>query len=672
MSVSLKRNNHRRKAVVIAIIAAIFLLVSVIAIYFYFGGDAYQTRFRYVQTVAGLGREFGEPFGVAVRDGIIYVSDGDTGSIKRISADGTVSVFADGFATPSDIAFDNAGNLIVADSGSHSIKSVHADGTITTVAGKDGERGSADGDALSATFNAPIGVAVTDDGRIYVADTYNDSIRLIENGKVTTVARDLNTPNGIAVYGEYILIADTGNRRICLLDKNGSMRTFIGGDSTGETAAFLGAAGLDQPKDIAVSPNGTIFIADGNSINAVKPAPLPLVETLVKGRRGYIDSGLKNARFNRVSGIAVNAAGELLITDSDDQTVRVLSANEKYKTATHDEIAKLRYTPEEFRKLQPPRWPYNPPMQKRDIAGTIGEVRGEVIVGEEGGVWFHNGLDIAGAYGETARFVRTEKVLDPAAAQNYGTLRELLRMPTIGYIHIRLGRNADGRFFDDPRFQFTKGIDGKINGVRVPRGTKFEAGEAVGTLNPMNHVHLIAGRSGAEMNALAALELPGVADTISPIIESVNFFDRNWTKIETESNANRIKLNIPARVVVRSFDRMDGNPERRKLGVYRVGYKLLSQNAVIGERTAFTMLSLPDANDIRMIYAPESHSGASGVTIFNYIATNSVPSLLDGGEAIEGFIDPATLENGTYILRAFAEDYFGNITEKEITVKINK
>ncbi len=45
--------------------------------------------------------------------------------------------------------------------------------------------------------------------------------------------------------------------------------------------------------------------------------------------------------------------------------------------------------------------------------------------------------------------------------------------------------------------------------VRVARGTRFDAGDPIGTLNPMNHVHLIAGRSGSEMNALDALVLPG-------------------------------------------------------------------------------------------------------------------------------------------------------------------
>jgi hypothetical protein len=94
MSVRSKRNSNYRKAFVIAFIVLIFLAVSVIAVYIFFGGDKPQPRFRYVQTAAGLGREFGEPFGVAVRDEIIYVSDGEAGSIKKIFSDGSVTVFA--------------------------------------------------------------------------------------------------------------------------------------------------------------------------------------------------------------------------------------------------------------------------------------------------------------------------------------------------------------------------------------------------------------------------------------------------------------------------------------------------------------------------------------------------------------------------------------------------
>ncbi len=182
-------------------------------------------------------------------------------------------------------------------------------------------------------------------------------------------------------------------------------------------------------------------------------------------------------------------------------------------------------TAEQFRNAAPGRWPFDPADRPRDIAGTLGEVRGEVA-SEAEHLWFHNGLDIAGAYGETARFIRDEKVLRPIAAENFGTLRELLRMPTLGYIHLRLGRDASSQPFRDARFQFQRDDGGGIVGVRVPRGTKFKAGEPIGTLNSMNHVHLIAGRSGSELNALDALDLPGVSDSRPPVIEELKLYER--------------------------------------------------------------------------------------------------------------------------------------------------
>ncbi|MBK8149562.1 MAG: hypothetical protein IPK58_15510 [Acidobacteria bacterium] len=75
--------------------------------------------------------------------------------------------------------------------------------------------------------------------------------------------------------------------------------------------------------------------------------------------------------------------------------------------------------------------------------------------------------------------------------------------------------------YDDVRFVWNRDEAGKLRRVRVPRA-RFKSGDAIGnnsTLNAMNHVHLIAGRSGAECNALAAPELPGASDKIAPVIE---------------------------------------------------------------------------------------------------------------------------------------------------------
>ncbi|NOT48204.1 MAG: gluconolaconase, partial [Acidobacteria bacterium] len=218
----------------------------------------------------------------------------------------------------------------------------------------------------------------------------------------------------------------------------------------------------------------------------------------------------------------------------------------------------------------------------------------------------------------------------------------------------------------DGRFQF----DSAMTGIRVRRGTEFKAGDVIGTLNAMNHVHMIAGPSGDEMNALDALILPGVADTTPPVIEEVEFFDQNWLPVETKGGSERIKLANGARVVVRAFDRMDGNPERRRLGVFRLGYQVLNSDrspvTEINWNISFDRNPSPDA--VRFAYAPGSKSGATGETIFRYIVTNKV-----SGEAFgEGFFDTANLASGKYILRAFAADYFGNTTTKDISFEVAK
>ncbi|MFN2411604.1 MAG: hypothetical protein ABR535_00905 [Pyrinomonadaceae bacterium] len=96
---------------------------------------------------------------------------------------------------------------------------------------------------------------------------------------------------------------------------------------------------------------------------------------------------------------------------------------------------------------------------------------------------------------------------------------------TLGYIIFAWGRDQNNRLFNDGRFQFERDEFGKLVDVRVPRDTRFAAGEAIGRLNRLNHVHLITGRPGNEMNALEALALPGVSDRIKPIIERVELYD---------------------------------------------------------------------------------------------------------------------------------------------------
>ncbi len=664
-----------------------FAMSIMIAAYFSscdsFGGASPLSRFERVNTLASGDVKLGEAFGVAIDRGVIYVSDGQAGKIWSIGQDSVPAVFAHGLHTPSAIAFDKSGSLIVADTGSHTIKQIGPDGKPAIVAGIEGTGGDADGPALSAMFNAPIGVAVLEDGSIVVADTYNDKIKMIRNGSVSTLAGStsgfadgsginamFDTPCGVTAWtDDRILVADTNNHRIRVIAPEGLVSTIAGNNENDVVDGLLSDAAFTRPMSIAAGTRGELYVADGNAIRAIGRRSFPFVETIAGGRRGFADGMSRAARFDRISALAVNEAGELIAADSGNAAVRIVNDNsEKRDVSSYIE---LRKKPDAavFRSEHPGRWPYDPPFAKRDIAGTLGELRGEIEPNARP-AHYHNGLDIAGSYGETAYFIRNEIVLDPFSAENFGTTRELLRLPTIGYIHVRLGRSSGDLPFGDNRFRFLRDASGKFVDVRVPRGAVFNAGDRLGTLNSMNHVHLIAGRVGSEMNALDALDLPGISDSIAPVIEGVSVFDENWRPLETEPGEKRIKLFGKTRVVVRAYDRMDGNAERRRLGVFSLGYQVFnSDGSAFSEpkwNIRFGRNPLPES--LGLVYANGSHSGATGETIFNYIVTNRV----DGDDFAESFLDTAGIPPGQYTVRVFAADYFGNTSTKDISVEVNK
>ena len=631
-----------------------------------------------VRTLAGADElRFGEVFGAAVdSQNRVYISDGANNRIWQIDLNGTARLVTDKLNTPSQIAIDHDGALIVADTGSHTIKRINLnDGAISIVAGTENQAGFRDGATETALFHAPIGVAVGTDNEIFVADTYNDKIRIIKNNVVTTIAgtsrgfadggrAKFDTPCGLAIAPDNrILIADTGNKRLRQIDANNIVSTIAGNENQSRFDTTF-----SEPVGVTVDENSTVYVADAgaNQIKVFGRRFVGFWETL-SGGRGAVDDDLSAAKFNRPTAIAIARDGDLLIADSANKLLRVVEPeNQNFGQAITLESARnLFKSKDQMRTAAAPRWPYNPPEAWRDVAGTFGELRGELKTPTDVG-HFHNGLDVAGNYGETARFVRTEKVLRPLAAEDFNNPnnRERLRMPTLGYIHIRLGRDVNQTAFDDARFLFDRDQNGKLQNIRVPRGSQFQAGEAVGTLNPFNHVHLIAGETGAEMNALDALVLPDARDTVAPTIEKVTIFDENWRELKPDEN-----LTGKTRIVVRAFDQMNGNNARRRLGVYALGYQIFDQNnrRVGGsENSTISFERLPDGETAtNTIYAFGSKAGYTPETVFNYIVTNT----LRDGATQESFFDAAGLPAGNYQIRVFARDFFGNETIKSVTVK---
>ena len=173
---------------------------------------------------------------------------------------------------PRGLAVDASGNLYFADSGNHVVRRVTADSLIATVAGT-GQLGfSGDGGpATKAMLAAPVGVALSPDGSLYIADTGNHRVRKIDHGgTITTVAGDgtaayrgdggagvsasLNAPSGLVFDSAgNLYIADTGNNRIRKLAVSGTITT-VAGDGTAEQ--------LLEPSGLAFDSNGVLYIAD--------------------------------------------------------------------------------------------------------------------------------------------------------------------------------------------------------------------------------------------------------------------------------------------------------------------------------------------------------------------------------------------------------------------------
>lgn len=691
--------NFLRTKIWIFLIAGMIGVLIVVGLLFWWRGRP-PRPYVSVVTVAGTGLRIekgGIPdyFGVAVdADHQIYYSDGSRGALWNRDEKGNQRIVTDGLDMPSGIAIAPDGSLVVANTGDHRIVRVNpATGQISPVAGVAGSSGEADGPAGQATFNGPIGVAVGKDGAIYVADTYNDRIREISpSGKVRTIAGGLqgfqdgagasarfDTPCGITVdIDGSLLVADTANHRIRRVTTDGQVSTLAGTGERGRRDGSLPDVGFDEPIAIAVRRDGQVFIADAGSsafrmINRdPKSTPQPVLTTLA-GDYGFglEDAELAKARFHRPSGIAFGADDALIFADNGNGLIRALRSQDLDigRIAGPGEAI---VAAQEVRQAIPPRWPFDPPEAKRDVAGTFGEIRGEML--PEHDSWFHNGLDIAGAYGEVARAIYGERVTRPLAVEGAGTGRERLRLPLVGYIHVSIGRDRN----DQPignlpagAITFRRDETGAIIGVRVRRGTRFNPGDPIGTLNRLNHVHLIAGPAGSEINALAALGFPGLIDTIAPVIEGV-LLTKEQNEILFDSAAK--KAPVPAitgkiRIFVRAFDQADGNPKYRRLGAYKLGYEVLAQNGspVVPVRETLSFDRLPsDPGAVAMIYAGGSQSGYEGVTVFNYVVTNT----LRDGKASEGFLDFSSLPPGNYIVRVFADDYFGNRTWREIPVRV--
>ncbi len=190
-------------------------------------------------------------------------------------------------SNPVGIARDNEGNLYIADEFNQRIRKVDTNGIITTIAGSGSpDQGGFQGDggsAIDARLNRPSAIAVDAQNNLYIADSENHRIRKVDtNGIITTIAgtgidgfsgdggpatlAELNSPRGIVVDNQgNLFIADTDNHLIRLLNLASGLIQTVAGTGFGQLDLEEGGAlavSLNNPHGLSIGPTGTILIAD--------------------------------------------------------------------------------------------------------------------------------------------------------------------------------------------------------------------------------------------------------------------------------------------------------------------------------------------------------------------------------------------------------------------------
>jgi sugar lactone lactonase YvrE len=271
------------------------------------------------------------------------------------------------FDRPVGLARDSDGNLLIADAGNRRIRLLTPAGDVRTIAGS-GAEGVIDGPGLSAEFREPVDLAVAPDGTIYIVDGGSDTIRAIDaGGSVRTVAgidymyctqeskterpteppsppdgcpgryepfyRDgpasqaiFNQPSSIVVSADgEIFVADSGNHAIRKIDRAGIVSTVAGDGTPGYKDGPGPEARFIAPVDLAIDSAGNLYLTEQG--HRVRKLSVDGEVTTVAGLRrdyggGYADGPSAEAEFNGPSGIAVDSAGIIYVSDSQNQRIR--------------------------------------------------------------------------------------------------------------------------------------------------------------------------------------------------------------------------------------------------------------------------------------------------------------------------------------------------------------
>ena len=330
-------------------------------------GDSYGA---YKDNGIPLDAELHTPEDVAVDSkGNVYIADSSNDLIRKVGTDNTItyiggSLGATGFPNagysgdggaatkaglivPFALAMDGSGNIYFAENGDSRIRKIDSSGNMSTLAGTGVPGFGGDGStAGTAQLNFPTGVAVDANGNVYIADSLNHRIRKVASGNINTVAGNgalsysgdggagsaaqLNTPQTVALDANgNLYIADTANNVVRKVAANGTITTLAGNGAAGfgGDGGNAASAQLNGPQGIAVDAGGNVYVSDTQNARVRKISGGAITTVAGSGTAGFggVGSAATSAQLTIPTGLAIDSAGALYIADFSNNRIRKVS-----------------------------------------------------------------------------------------------------------------------------------------------------------------------------------------------------------------------------------------------------------------------------------------------------------------------------------------------------------